>query len=157
MGWGLPHVHWMGMTGGQGPTKRHNPEIWATSLHRVWQWANLCVWDNPDLVQDTRSQMEAPYCLRATKLWASWVHELDPQYYVSYTLLGDPVTLGQCATPSLTLSLMHPEVLRLFSLWDLIWETTPSDRKAQERPPATRCPDISWPWEKSYAISPEKP
>ena len=35
---------------------------------------------------------------------------------------------------------MHPEILRLVSLWDLIWETTPSDRKAQGRPPAT-----SWP------------
>ena len=29
---------------------------------------------------------------------------------------------------------MHPEVLRLLSLWDLIWETTPSDREAQGRP-----------------------
>ena len=29
---------------------------------------------------------------------------------------------------------MHPEALRLFSLWD-IWETTPSDKKAQGRPP----------------------
>ena len=43
---------------------------------------------------------------------------------------------------------MHPEVLRLFSLWDLIRETTPSDRKAQGRPPTTswRCPNTSRPW-----------
>ena len=54
---------------------------------------------------------------------------------------------------------MHPEVLRLFSLWDLIRETTPSDRKAQGRPPTTswRCPNTSRPWEKSSAILPKKP
>ena len=33
---------------------------------------------------------------------------------------------------------MHPEVLRLLSLWDLIWETTPNDKKkAQGRPLTT--------------------
>ena len=35
---------------------------------------------------------------------------------------------------------MHPKVLKLLSLWDLIWENIPIDRKAQGRPPIT-----SWP------------
>ena len=35
---------------------------------------------------------------------------------------------------------MHPKVFRLFSLWDLIWENTSSDRKSQGKPPKA-----SWP------------
>ena len=46
---------------------------------------------------------------------------------------------------------MHPEVLRLFSLWDLIQETTPSDRKAQGRPPTT-----SWPGDVPTSPGPGK-
>ena len=43
-------------------------------------------------------------------------------------------------TPSLAPSLLYPEVLRLLSLWDLIWKNIPSDRKAEGRPAIT-----SWP------------
>ena len=68
----------MGTWGGQDPTKRDKPKVWATSLHRVWQRASLCVWDNSDFVQDTESQMEAPHRLQATKLRESWAHESDP-------------------------------------------------------------------------------
>ena len=39
-----------------------------------------------------------------------------------------------------TLSPMHPEVVRLFTLWDVIWENTPSDRKTQGKSSTT-----SWP------------
>ena len=89
------------MRGGQGPTKRDIPKVWTTCLHRVWQRASLCIWDNPDFVQDTESPMEAPHCLQATKLRESWAHESDPQDYVSKSLSGDPVSLGWHATPDL--------------------------------------------------------
>ena len=44
---------------------------------------------------------------------------------------------------------MHPKVLMLFSLWDLIWETTSSDKKLKgdhQQLAELRCPDTSRPW-----------
>ena len=60
-----------------------------------------------------------------------------------YPLDNTQIRLEQAALSFYGLSsssVNAPEVLRLLSLWDLIRETSPSDRKAQGRPPPT-----SWP------------
>ena len=51
---------------------------------------------------------------------------------------------------------MHPEVLRLLSLWDLIWETTPSVKKLKGDHQQLADLEMSWhlrALEKSSAIS----
>ena len=55
---------------------------------------------------------------------------------------------------------MHPEVLRLFSLWDLIRETTPEIGKVKGDHQQLADLEMSGHLqvlEKSFAISPEKP
>ena len=106
---------------GQGPSKRHNPEIWAASLHRVWQWASFCVWDIQTLSRSLGMKW---------KLHTAYTPQSSGKVeQVNWTLKTTLVKLCQETNlswshwshyPSLTLSPMHPEVLGLFSLWDLI-------------------------------------
>ena len=140
MGWNLPHTHWTDMRSSQTLAKTHNPEIWAASLHRVWQWATFCVWDNPNCIRSLgiKRKFHIAYRPRSsgkvermTRTLKTTLANLCQETQLSWVdMLPLALLWAQCT----------PKVLRLFSPWDLIWENTPSDRKTQGRPPTA-----SWP------------
>ena len=128
------------MQGGQGPTKRDNPEVWATCLHRVWQRASLV----SEIIQTLSKTLMVKWKLPT----ANRPQSSGKVEHMNQTLKTTLATLCQethlpwvvmlpqpCSEPS------APWDPQAILLWDLIRETTPSDKEAQGRLPTTSWPE----------------